>query len=209
MASLSDWIDQIGGAERGQPEWIAALSAHEGFQPGSPFAAAPSALPDEVSPDMQAESQPEDAIARAFADGEAAGRAAASAEAQAELKRQRELRLAFRAFDQAALDSLAAELAETVIGLCGQVLEASAIDCESLKTRCEAAAKRIGEAASDCTLRLHPDDVALLGETPPAGLAMEADPALERGSLLLEGPDGAVRDGPAEWRRAIADAVRG
>jgi flagellar assembly protein FliH len=36
-----------------------------------------------------------------------------------------------------------------------------------------------------------------------------ADSSIAPGGLLLEGPDGALRDSPADWRRAIAAAVRG
>jgi len=209
MANSSEWIDHIESAERSQPDWIAALNAQEGFQPGSPFGATSIDQPVETMPKPQSEDPPEDAIARTFAEGEASGRAAAEAEAQLVLGRQRELRLAFRAFDQAALDSLAAELADTVIALCGEVIGATTIDRENLVTRCEAAAARIGGAANDCALRLHPDDIALVNDAALNGLQLEPDASLERGSLLLEGADGTVRDGPAEWRRAIAEAVRG
>ena len=123
--------------------------------------------------------------------------------------RQPRPRIAFREFDQAALDSLAAELSDTVMALCGQVLGEAAVDGDGLLERCAAAAKRIGSAASHCALHLHPDDIALVGEDALGEWQVSADAALERGSLRLEGPDGAVRDGPAEWRRAIEAAVRG
>ncbi|MEM8723975.1 MAG: FliH/SctL family protein [Pseudomonadota bacterium] len=208
MANSSDWIEQVGALERAQPDWIAALGGREGFQPGSPFATAHRSPPVETSP-LPAEPQQTDAIARAFAEGEAAGRAAAEADAKAEMERQRELRLTFRAFDQAALDSLASELSETVVALCEQVLEASALDRDGLIERCQWAARRIGSGASQATLHLHPEDIAMLGNDALADWEVRADPAMLRGSLLLESPDGAVRDGPAEWRRAIAEAVRG
>jgi flagellar assembly protein FliH len=57
-------------------------------------------------------------------------------------------------------------------------------------------------------LRLHPDDAALIEAGDAGGMVIEPDPTLERGSLVLEGPDGTVRDGPAEWRRAIAAALQ-
>jgi flagellar assembly protein FliH len=41
------------------------------------------------------------------------------------------------------------------------------------------------------------------------GWRVVEDGSLERGALLFEGPDGSISDGPAEWRRAIAAAVRG
>ena len=57
-------------------------------------------------------------------------------------------------------------------------------------------------------LHLHPDDVALLGAEALAGLRCVPDAGLELGSLVIEGGDGTISDGPAEWRRAIAAALR-
>ncbi len=201
MANSSSWIEQVGSVPSAQPGWLAALEDRGGFQPGLP-SSHPATEP-MVEP---AESGPaDDAITQALAEGEAAGKAAA----QAELARLRELRANFRAFDQAALDALASELCDTVIALCEQVLEASAINRDGLIERCHWAARRLGGAAAQSTLHLHPEDIALLGEDSLADWQVEPDPTVARGSLLLEGPDGAVRDGPAEWRRAIAEAVRG
>ncbi len=209
MANSSERFDQLAAPERSQPQWIAALSGRDGFQPGSPFASAPMATLVDSAPEASVEQPEQNALALAFAEGEAAGRAAAEAEAKAERDRQRDIRLTFRAFDQAALDSLASELSDTVIALCEQVLEASAVDREGLIERCQWAARRIGSGPGQSTLHLHPDDIAMLGKDALADWEVQADPAQLRGSLLLEGPDGAVRDGPAEWRRAIAEAVRG
>ncbi|QUL36914.1 FliH/SctL family protein [Erythrobacter sp. JK5] len=209
MANSSDWIAAARGDQRGLPGWLTALQEAEGFREAAPYASGlPSGGHGPLEQQSHVDEQP-DAIARAFAEGEAAGRAAAEAEAAIEIGHQRELRLAFRALDQAALDSLASELADTVVALCGQVLQASALDCDGLLVRCQAAASRIGSAASHAALHLHPDDIALIGESALAGWQVRPDPALDRGALLFEGADGAVRDGPTEWRRAIAEAVRG
>jgi len=56
-------------------------------------------------------------------------------------------------------------------------------------------------------LRLHPDDITLLGAQLPEGLDVLADPALERGALRIESANGGVEDGPAHWRRAITEAL--
>lgn len=209
MANSSEWFAEVENSQSAPPDWIAALSARSGFEPRSPFPEASVLRQDEPTPAASEEDAEQDRLARAFAEGEAAGRSAAEAEAKEELDRQRELRLAFRAFDQAAMDSLAAELAATVEHLCAQVIAESAVDRDDLIERCKAATARIGEAASACKLYLHPDDIELAGEAALKGWKIEPDTALERGSLLLEGSDGTVRDGPAEWRRAIAEAVRG
>ncbi|MEM7665630.1 MAG: FliH/SctL family protein [Pseudomonadota bacterium] len=209
MASSSDWIEQAGKASNATPDWLAAMSGRGGFIEGAPFAASPTLAPVSQANEVPPFGPDEDAVSNAFEQGEAKGRAEAEAEAQAALAQQRALRLAFREFDQAALDSLAAELAETVVSLCGQVLGECAIDRDALLERCAVAATRIGSGAGQCALHLHPDDIALIGEESLGGWQVTADAALERGALLLEGPDGAVRDGPAEWRRAIEAAIRG
>ena len=48
----------------------------------------------------------------------------------------------------------------------------------------------------------------VLGDAALAGMRLVPDPALEPGSLVIEGGEGAISDGPVEWRRAIAAAVR-
>jgi flagellar assembly protein FliH len=54
---------------------------------------------------------------------------------------------------------------------------------------------------------LHPDDLAMLDDAALVGWQIVPDAGLDRGGLLLEGADGAVADGPSEWRRAIAAAL--
>ena len=114
-----------------------------------------------------------------------------------------------RAFDEAALEVLAADLAATVETLCEGVLGEAARDPAGLRARCEAAARRIGGAADALVLHLHPDDIALLEDGVLGPMRLVPDAALEPGSVMIEGPEGSVADGPSEWRRAIAAAVRG
>ncbi len=139
----------------------------------------------------------------------AAGRAAAEAEGEALGRHQLALRLSFHALDEAALAVLADDLAATVLSMCDGVLGEAARDPAGLRERCAAAASRIGGAADTLVLHLHPDDIAMIGEGALAAWRLAPDAGLERGSLRIESPDGTVTDGPAEWRRAIAAAVRG
>lgn len=191
------------------PGWMALLGEGSGFREAALFGAPepepapPSPEPVDTAPDPLA-----DAIARAFAEGERAGRAAAEAEAEARAARQRAIRLTFRALDEAALGVLADDLAATVVHLCEGVLGEAARDPVSLRERCIAAARRIGGAAEALVLHLHPDDIALLGEEALAGMRLVPDAALEPGNVVIEGPEGTISDGPAEWRRAIAAALR-
>ena len=216
MANSSDWVGAFAPApepdtaEAGAPGWLALMGAGEGadFREAALFGvpeepAPPPPVPEGEEPDPHA-----GALARAYADGLAAGRAAAEAEGTARAARQRALRLNFRALDEAAMDVLADDLAATVLHLCEGVLGEAARDPDALRKRCIAAARRIGGAADALVLHLHPDDIALLGEEALAAMALMPDPALEPGSVVIEGAEGTISDGPAEWRRAIAAALR-
>lgn len=210
MANLSEWIGALAEPPAAQPGWMALLAEPEAFREAMPFAQTPEpAARPEPEPEPEPAEPAVDALAQAFARGEAAGRAAAEAEAAAEAARQRTLRLAFRALDEAALAALSQDLADTVIALCNGALAGAALDRDALLARCEVAARRIGGAAATLRLHLHPDDIAVIGAEALAGWTVMPDPALERGGVLIEGADGAVSDGPADWRRAIAAAVRG
>jgi flagellar assembly protein FliH len=216
VANSSEWLAAVAAPDSAAPGWLALLDGAQGFSEALPFGGmAPASLTDplpESAPEPEPAPEPdplEAALAAAFAEGEAAGRAAAEAEAEARAARQRGLRLSFRALDEAALATLADDLVATVSALCEGVLGEAARDPDGLLARCRAAARRIGGAAETMSLHLHPDDIALIGAAVLDGWRVVADAALEPGSLVIEGPDGSVCDGPAEWRRAIAAAVRG
>jgi flagellar assembly protein FliH len=207
VANLSEWLGAVSAPPRAQPGWLALLEEPSGFREAIPLGRIEPASGAEAIP--PAPDQAEDALARAYADGLAAGRAMAEAEAEAATTRQRALRLALRTLDEAAQAALSDDLAQTVIALCDAALADCAIDRDMLMTRCHAAAKRIGGTAESLTLHLHPDDLALLDAEALGGWQVIPDAVLERGTVLIEGPDGAVSDGPAEWRRAIAAGLRG
>ena len=71
----------------------------------------------------------------------------------------------------------------------------------------ERAAAMLARADDDRVLRLHPEDIRLIGKRLPEGLEVVPDPALERGALRVETASGGVEDGPSHWRRAIAEAL--
>jgi len=61
-------------------------------------------------------------------------------------------------------------------------------------------------------IRLHPEDLALIKPQLPKDWHFFPDPALERGAIRVEARQGGVEgggveDGPAQWRRAIAEAL--
>lgn len=208
MANSSEWLGALTAPEPVLPPWLMRQSEADGpgFRAALPFGAPEPEAPPPAPPPPPLAPDP---LALAYAEGEAAGRAAAAEEIEAHAAAQRALRLSFRALDEAAMSVLTDELAATVMALCNQVLGGFAVDRGALLARCQAAAARIGSAAEALVLHLHPDDIAMLGEAALATWRLAPDTGLERGSVTVEGPDGAVSDGPAEWRRAIAAALRG
>lgn len=161
--------------------------------------------PEPVASEVTAEA----ALAQAFAEGEAAGREAAEAEFSQSANRHEKLKLRFRTLDQAAQEALAASLRETVMALCEPVLAESAIDKAAFADRCREAARRFGEAPGRFTMQLHPEDMSALAPDMLESWSVTPDDSAERGSIMLEGEDGTLTDGPAEWRTAIAESIGG
>lgn len=152
-----------------------------------------------------------DPVADAWADGHAAGVAEAQAEAavlrSAEDEARQRIELALARLDAKQQEALRQRMVETVTALCNAALGPLAIDPDFLAERASRAAAMLARADDAAVLRLHPDDLALVAKRLPAGLPIEPDPALERGNLRLEGQAGGIEDGPAQWRRALAEAL--
>jgi flagellar assembly protein FliH len=91
---------------------------------------------------------------------------------------------------------LALMLAETIDRMVREIVGEVEIDGLRLLTRAKAAAALIGEASQPARLRVHPADVALFAEA-ELDIAVEADPQLARGTVLLETAEGWIEDGPA------------
>lgn len=154
---------------------------------------------------------PEDPSAIAFAEGFAAGTATAEAEAEririeADAAREK-LELAFARFDAEQAENLRQRLYDTVAALCETALAPLALDTEALVRRIERAVAMLARADDDRVIRLHPDDLALIGARLPDGWTISPDPALARGALRIETSNGGVEDGPESWRQAIAEAL--
>lgn len=152
----------------------------------------------------------EDPIAVAWAEGYARGledarRETAQAEAVAEDARAA-LTLSLARLDAELAESLRQRLQDTVLALCEQTLVPYALDPDALAARVERAVAMFARAEDERVIRLHPDDLALVSERLSAEWAVVPDPALERGALRVESQSGGVEDGPAQWRRALAEA---
>lgn len=153
----------------------------------------------------------EDPETRAFAAGYAQGAADAEAALREALTQQDALRtkieLAFGRLDADLVRELEARLRDTVLALCAPLLGEYAANEEALAARVKVAAGMLARAADERVIRLHPEDLALLGQRLPEDWHFEPDPALERGALRIEGTAGGVEDGPGTWTRALSDAL--
>lgn len=179
---------------------LALLAADRGFAPDPRFG---SQLP------MPA--QPDDLHARGWDEGYAAGcaetqRAAADAAAEQAAARGK-IDLTLARLDAEQQELLRQKLFAAIEVLCEASLAPLLLDREALAARVERAAAMLARADDERVLRLHPADIALVSGALPEGLELRADPALERGALRLETANGGVEDGPAHWRRAIAEAL--
>ena len=183
---------------------LAALGPGGGFVADRRFAKS-------VPPASQPVASAADPLASAWAEGYAEGTATAAAEAQdladwhaTALAR---IELAFTRLDTVQEEALRQRLHETVTALCEAAIAPLALDPAALARRASRAASMLARADDARVLRLHPDDLALVAARLPEGLAVEPDPALERGSLRMETATGGIEDGPGQWRRAIAEAL--
>ncbi len=186
------------------PLALPAFRADPRFCAGSPVDAPPQPPPGPAQP-------PHDPLALAWADGHALGLAEGRAEAEARMRADalaaEGLTLSFARLDRALEEELRLRLRDTVAALCEAAILPLALDEEALARRVEAAVAMLARADDDRVLRLHPDDIALIAPRLSRDWQVVPDPALERGALRVETASGGVEDGPATWRRAIAEAL--
>ena len=153
----------------------------------------------------------DDPIARAWEAGHAAGFAeahqAALEVAEAEAEGRAAIELSLARLNAELAEQLRQRLFVTVEALCEAAIAPAALDKAALASRVERAAAMLARADDDKLLRLHPDDLRLIARQLPKDLEVLEDPALERGAIRIETQSGGVEDGPAHWRRAIAEAL--
>ena len=182
---------------------LAALAANHGFAPDPRFSAGATAA---GAPDA------DDLRARAWEEGYAAGSAETQALVQQTAAEQaaglHRFELTLARLDAEQQELLRGRLFSTIEVLCEASLAPLLLDRDALAARVERAAAMLARADDERVLRLNPEDLALVGDRLPAGLEVRPDPLLERGALRLESANGGVEDGPAHWRRAIAEALQ-
>lgn len=185
---------------------LLALGGHSGFTQDPRFSAAPAAPPPPAP-----EPAPEDPVALAWAEGYEAGVAEAGElarlQAEADETARGAIELALARLDEEQTEALRQKLYATVEALCEAAIAPIALDRNALLARVERAAAMLARADDERVLRLHPDDIKLVGKRLPDGLDVVPDAALERGALRVETQNGGVEDGPAHWRAAIAEAL--
>ncbi len=178
-----------------------------GFRQDARFARPPRAGDNPPAPEPAEAADP---VAAAWAEGYAHGTREARAEAEAALAAQADahaaLDLSFARLDAELAETLRQRLQDTVMALCEATLVPFALDPAVLAKRTERAVAMLARADDERVIRLHPADLALVAPRLPADWTLSPDPALERGALRVETQSGGVEDGPAQWRRALAEA---
>ncbi|MFB0613809.1 FliH/SctL family protein [Aurantiacibacter poecillastricola] len=182
--------------------WFEALATGNGFQPDPRFAE-----PTPPPPPEPAQAELDAVLADAIADAERRGREAALSEMASEGAARAALKLSFQRLDENLREQLSTRLAETVAALCEATLAPMALDGDSLQRRCRSAAAQLGEGIGDASLHLHPDDIDLLDADFAREWPIVPAPGQERGTVVFQMPEGIVRDGPAEWRAALREAL--
>ncbi len=186
------------------PDWIAALAGGGSFVADgryNPAIAAKLPAQDENEGASQSE------IAKAFEEGRSQGLADAADAAGRETAERRKLGSRLRRMDEDMIQQLGQQLSETIVTLCEATLAPLALDRDLLGERCAKAARLLGESSSNLVLRLNPKDIEILDEEFRSSWTISPDTDLSQGSLRIEGPDGGISDGPAEWRAALTETL--
>jgi flagellar assembly protein FliH len=207
------------------PKWLAQLDHSAGFKADNPWmmpsptqTASPSPAPALEGGPVKADhgqgvSGAEDPLHTAYAKGVQEGRKAALEEQARDAAAMAKLSASLTQFSEIAATTLQDHLIETVTHLCSQMIEPHLIDGPALQERCSALAQTMKALPQHCTLALHPLDAQLLeaqGEETQLtrGWTIAADSNLARGTLILEGPQEALADGPEQWAAAIKRALQ-
>ena len=132
----------------------------------------------------------------AFALGCEEGRKTVEAEFAAERDALARLAESLAVLRPEPANALALLLAETVDRLVRQVVGEVEIDANLLLARAKAAAELVGKDVEPTLLHVHPDDLPYL-EAARLAVPLRADPALARGTIMLETGHGWIEDGPA------------
>ncbi|OYY78769.1 MAG: flagellar biosynthesis protein FliH [Sphingomonas sp. 28-62-20] len=149
----------------------------------------------------------ETARANGFAEGVAHGRDLERQTYERDVALLQALAHALKTSDRFDRDQLARQLRESVLVLLTKLVGEVGISADLLASRVAAAADMLADSAESATLRVHPDDSALLADKLPATITLVGDAAIDRGSFLLESASTIVEDGPELWLEQLAQAI--
>lgn len=201
------------GRSGGSPFQARFAPRDEGFvRQSGPLAAAPppvAAAP--VPPPADPVDPVEQASAEGFAQGFDEGMRIATEGFAADEEAKARLARALEQIAPAANGALSSLLSAAVLRLVTQVVGTAGVDTALLTKRVEAVAAFIEEEQGRKSLRLHPDDIALLAGH-EFGFALSPDPALTRGSVRLDTAEGWIEDGPdvqLSRLKAMLDSMEG
>lgn len=176
-----------------------AMTRGNGFRP---LSFAPSAY----VPQAEQESDDELDLDDPFALGLAEGQRLAEAAFVAERHQLLALLAGAEALQDEPSEELAQLIAETVERLVRQIVAEAPIDAEWLQAQAETAAAMVADADKARTLWVHPEDAALLADS-PLTLAIESDPAMVRGTIRLETSTGWIEHGRAVYLDELRTAL--
>ena len=168
-----------------------ARSGSGGFRPLPFFAPEPEAEPEPQADPAEA-ALAADPFARGLAEGQRVAEAAFAVERQQLLA----LIAGAESLQDEPSEELAQLIAETVERLVRQIVEAAPIDAEWLRAQAETAAAMVADADKARTLWVHPEDAALLADSPLA-LPIAADASMTRGTVRIETSAGWIEHGRA------------
>lgn len=169
----------------------AAMARSSGFRPLSYFAREPEPEA-EPAADPADEALAADPFARGLAEGQRVAEAAFAVERQQLLA----LIAGAEALQDEPSEELAQLIAETVERLVRQIVETAPIDAGWLRAQAETAAAMVADADKARTLWVHPEDAALLADS-PLTLPIAADASMMRGTVRIETSTGWIEHGRA------------
>lgn len=146
---------------------------------------------------------PQDDYARGYADGASDVEARMGDDAGAAEK----IRAAIAQLRAEPSEELGLYIAEAVSHLVRLIVGETQIAPEEITRRAKAAAALIAENDAATSIRLHPDDAAIVGAN-VGEVSVIAEPGLLRGDILVDCASGTIEDGNA-LRLAALDAALG
>ena len=149
----------------------------------------------------------EGAYSEGYAKGFEDGTATAVAQAEQDSAARSRIELGLGRLAEEEERRFEERLRETVLALCEKTLAPLTADPDILAGRVVNAIGLLRRSEDERTIRLHPDDIVLIEGRLPEQVRIEPDPALERGALRIETPEGGIEDGPIQWRLALSEAL--